>query len=411
MGLVRTRAKTAVLRLAVLSAALLVLMPFAAPRAHAATTWTVSTCDETHLDSAIAGAGSGDTATFTCSGTITLTHIIDIANSLTLDGGGSGVTISGGKAVTLFHVESSGNLTVKNLTLTGGRSSGSGGAIGSVGALTVLNSTFSNNSAAAHGGAIDDNPPPGGPAFVLSNSTFTGNSSCGGGALGLGSSVSLQATNDRFANNTECGRDGGGAILTFGHVMLANSTLSGNRAGYGGGIINDGGSVSLSNSTLSGNSAPPGEGGGILNYGGTLNVTNSAFTANSASGCYCYIGGGGIANEGGSVTVTNGTFANNSAACQGFCIGGAIFNDFGTVSISNSTIGKKGAGNSADYGGGVFNFDTLSIMGSTVTYNTATTEGGGIDNYGNTVTPTNTTIKYNTPTNCAGPSAVVGCTN
>jgi hypothetical protein len=108
--------------------------------------------------------------------------------------------------------------------------------------------------------------------------------------------------------------------------------------------------------------------------------------------------------------VISSSFTTNSAVC-GFCRGGAIFNDGGSVSLNNSRIGGKGAGNSADFGGGILNYDTLSINGTAITYNTATTEGGGIDNYGNTVTPTNTTIKYNTPTNCAPPGSVAGCAN
>src|SRR5215467_13631466 len=67
-------------------------------QAHAATTIPVSTCDESHLDTAITQANTdnaNDTITFNCSGDIKLTSTLEIKGSMTLDGSGQTVTLDG----------------------------------------------------------------------------------------------------------------------------------------------------------------------------------------------------------------------------------------------------------------------------------------------------------------------------
>jgi hypothetical protein len=95
---------------------------------------------------------SGSTVTFACDGTIAVTHTITVAATLTIDGGSHAVTLSGGNAIQLLQVASTGNLTVKNFTLTAGHATNSGGGIESLGNLTVNNDTFTNNTASYHGG-------------------------------------------------------------------------------------------------------------------------------------------------------------------------------------------------------------------------------------------------------------------
>ncbi|MBO7725475.1 MAG: hypothetical protein J6S40_03315 [Thermoguttaceae bacterium] len=76
--------------------------------------------------------------------------------------------------------------------------------------------------------------------------------------------------------------------------------------------------------------------------------------------------------------------------------GGGIYN-YGTLTITNSTI----SGNTASYGGGIYNYNgkgTLIITNSTISWNTASSGGGGIYNYNGegTLTITNSTISGNT---------------
>ncbi len=227
--------------------------------------------------------------------------------------------------------------------------------------------------------------------------------------------------------------DGGGSGPVFtvvGTATIQDMTISNGSAVYGGGIHNDGGTLTVSNSTLSGNCAA--QGGGIYNFG-TLTVSNSTLSGNSAnrrrrhlqplrhadghqqhplrqlrhdlgrrhlqlllgtltvsnstlsgnSAAY----GGGIYNDLGTVTVSNSTVSGNSATC-----GGGINNFGGTVTVSNSTL----SGNSAACGGGIVNnyYSTLTVSNSTLSGNSAT-EGGGISNYYSTLTVSNSTLSGN----------------
>jgi len=81
--------------------------------------------------------------------------------------------------------------------------------------------------------------------------------------------------------------------------------------------------------------------------------------------------------------------------------GGGIYN-FGTLTLTNSVIGENSA---PGKGGGVFNFDfgTVALTNSTVRENLAGFSGGGVWNSGNsTVTLTDAIICGNTPDQIEG---------
>ena len=215
----------------------------------------VGTCDQAHLQAALAGGGL---VTFTCGGHIALTSLITISLNTVLDGTGETVTLDGQNSIVLFSVNSGATLSLNNLTIANGSGS-HGGAIVNAGTLIVNNSTFSGNSASQTGGAIWNQA-----ALLIDNSTFSGNSA------GLG----------------------GGAILTGGTPIINNSTFSGNSAGTGGGAIWNNGALTLTYSTFSGNSATGGSGGAIFNDA-TVAVGSTIF-ANSPSGGDCYNSGGTI---------------------------------------------------------------------------------------------------------------------
>jgi hypothetical protein len=237
--------------------------------AYASPIITVNTCDESHLNAAIAQANSdnaGDTITFSCSGDIPLTRTLTISGSMILDGSGQSVTLDGGHSVQVLQVLSSGNLTLKALTVANGQattaSTNTGGGISNAGTLSLSNSTLSGNAASFEGGGIYNNAGK----LTISNSTLNGNSA----------------------------EVGGGIYNNGGKLTINNSTLNGNAANLGGGIFNEGGTVSLSNSTLSGNAAHS-DGGGIYNTG-TLSSRGSIVAENSApQGNDCF---GTITNQG-----------------------------------------------------------------------------------------------------------------
>ena len=214
-----------------------------------------------------AASSADDTITFSVSGTITLSstlpNIVAGQGTLTIDGTGQSITISGNNNVRVMSVNSGANLTLRNLTIANGNAiAGSGGGIYNAGTVTVTNSTFSGNSAGLYGGGIFNQS---GGTLTVTNSTFSGNSTSASGS------------------------DGGG-IYNAGTLTVESSTFSANSSDFGGGIFNQsGGTLTVTNSTFSGNSASSvgSDGGGIFNQsGGTVTLKNTLI-ANSTRGGDC----------------------------------------------------------------------------------------------------------------------------
>src|SRR5260370_23937861 len=92
---------------------------------------TVTTLDALALETAIAGGGL---VTIAVDGTITETNIIFIETNVVINATGHTVTLSGGGATQLFFVDNGWSLTVSNLTITSGSSTGAVGVAGAQGA-------------------------------------------------------------------------------------------------------------------------------------------------------------------------------------------------------------------------------------------------------------------------------------
>ncbi len=154
------------------------------------------------VDGCATGIGD-DTIEFSVSGTITLAATLNITDSkLTIIGPAGGITIDGGGVRRIMSVVSGINLTLQNLTLTGGFDAGGGGGISVAGSnLTITGCTFSDNHVNADiGGAI---LAFGMGAVVITNSTFVGNLASFGGAIydGGATGASLTITNSTFSGN------------------------------------------------------------------------------------------------------------------------------------------------------------------------------------------------------------------
>jgi CSLREA domain-containing protein len=358
-----------------------------------------------------------DTIIFSVSGTIALgSQLPNIQNAgtLTIDGAGQSMTISGNNAARVFQVNYGATLNLQNLAVTNGNAP-TGGGINNGGALNVTNCTFSGNSApGSSGGALQNtssgtatianstfstnNASMGGgianfSALTIIGSAFSGNSasSTGGAVYNQSGSSTLTIINSAFSDNTAT-NDSGGISNSVGTLSVSNSAFSNNTARDAGGIRNHG-TVTVANSTFSGNRATDtnGSGGGILNHG-TATVANSTFSSNTAGTTNG--SGGGIRNYE-ALTVTGSTFSSNSAIS-----GGGINNYGGTLTITNSTFSS----NSATYGGGIIHSSTgtVNVVNSTFSSNSATDSGGGIRNYG-ALTVGNTIIANSTAGgNCVG---------
>ncbi|OYV96589.1 MAG: hypothetical protein B7Z73_00450, partial [Planctomycetia bacterium 21-64-5] len=327
-------------------------------------------------------------------------------STVTLDG----LTISGGGIVNYA------TLIVSGCTLTDNTNGNVGGAIlnasfnGAGGTLTVSDSSFSGNSALG-GGAIENSESA---SLTVSGGSFTGNSASGAGAGGgaienAGSPLSVADTN--FTGNSAV--NAGGAISTYGGTVSGSTFDNNSAGGEGGGIVNYA-TMSLSGSSFSGNSANLG--GGIA-FEGNTTVSACTFDGNTAAsyggGVYNHAsatltggalsdnhgGTGGAIDNMGNLTLTQVTLTGNSAAVGGAIDsvghatvdhstlssnrasseGGAVDVEIGgVVAVSDSTL----SGNSAAEGGALFNYfgATLTVTGSTIADNTASDVGGGVAN-------------------------------
>jgi hypothetical protein len=152
-------------------------------------------------------------------------------------------------------------------------------------------------------------------------------------------------------------------------------------------------------------------GGGLYNAG-TLTLTHSTIRNNKAIG---YYGGGGLVNDSqGTLTLIRSTINGNTARFGGGLFnaglltladstvrdnkapkasGGGLVNDSqGTLTLIRSTIN----GNTAGFGGGLANWGLLTLTESTISGNTATHGGGLWTSSEVTLTLTQSTISGNT---------------
>ena len=246
-------------------------------------------CNEAGFNSVLAtvdGSGGG-TITFNCgTATIPFTGYKQIANAVTIDGGGS-ITLDGNNASALFQVFSSSTTTLKRLTLRRGvlgdvhalenfgtlvldrvrvaDNVSSESPVMNYGALTVRSSTFSGNQATAGDGGAIANPSG---TVQVSGSTFNGNSAANHGGA-IYSEGPLSVTNSTF--NANSGSAGGGAVYQTGSGAseIDFSTFVGNTAPFGAGVYNDSGgtaTLQISRSILAGNTT--GNCDGVLISGG-----------------------------------------------------------------------------------------------------------------------------------------------
>jgi hypothetical protein len=168
-------------------------------------------------------AGTGtDTVNFSVSGTITLGSTLpQIANSLTIDGTGQSITISGNNMVQVMQVKTGATLNLQNLTIADGNSVDFAGGIENVGTLTVTNSTFSNNSANIDAGGLVGGIYNNGGTLTVTNSTFYANSGAAGGGILNGGTLTV--TNSTFSNNFFAAIDNFSTANLKGTILAASN--------------------------------------------------------------------------------------------------------------------------------------------------------------------------------------------
>lgn len=244
-------------------------------------------------------------------------------------------TLNAGGNGRVLYIEDGNNVTIENLTLTGGRASTGAGVYVCGSRFTVGRNSFVQGNEGGFGGGIcvDD------------------------GILVIRGSVA-----DNKADN------GGGAALRGNSVIEIYGTISGNYALYsGGGLLLDGAQGIIKSGFIISNTAHRGAGGGIFlkNEESVLIVDNASISGNKAEN-----GGGIFASDGAGIRINSCIMQNNDARAGG------------AAALLNSSIALHDAdvrSNTAINGGGfliVAGF--MSMSGGFIQNNSVTGSGGGI---------------------------------
>ena len=287
--------------------------------------------------------------------TITVSNQLEVNRPVIIDGSGSAITISGGGSTRVFWLTSSANVTLKNLTVSGGKVSGP------------------DTDPQSFGGGIHND---GGIVTIKSGTTIRGNSATGGGGIFTVNGTTIVKGTIRENSGTAAGGifNFNGTLMVSGNVKKNTSTASG---GFAAGIYNKGSGAVLivkSGGIIGGTSFGDGNNGdGIFNEHGKTTIESGANVSYNTSV--------GIYNNEGEVII-NGTIHHNSLSGVGATKGKIVNN--GT--ISNNT-GERGAGIASD--GQVENYGNI-------VNNTATLMGGGIHMVGDGVMNNYGTISGNT---------------
>jgi|GEM_PF-6913601 len=320
----------------------------------------IQTCDQgipaydvTGLISAINDANANPDATSIClpADTYTFTASYDGSNALpiittdvTIFGNGAVLERSSAMPFRLMLVSTNGQLTLEDMTITGGDS-----GTGKGGGLRVT----------------------GGGQLTLDGVTLTGNSSDdeGGGLFIETSSSSVVIRNSTISNNDA--PYGGGIMVEIGTLTVTDSIISQNTADANGGGVYSKGNVTIKDTSIIGNYAQT-SGAGVYSYIRTLIINNSQIIDNllhATSG----IDGGGVFNQDGPLTLNNNFFSGNFAKKDG----GAIKSRYGVLKILSNVI----INNSVDDDGGaiyVEDTDTIRIKNNRIKSNFAGNRGGAI---------------------------------
>ena len=328
---------------------------------------------------------AGSTYTFT-QGAFNGNALPIITDALTIDGNGATIERVGPSGFRIITNQS--DLTLNNLTLTGG-SSGTGAGVRND-ALLVLNScTLSENRGGGNGGAISTAI---GTRVEATNTLFHRNSAGGGsGGVIYSDRADIVFTDCIFTENDA---SQGGAINSAGSAIIEDCTFTGNftASGLGGAINNfNTGTLEVTGSTFTGNQS--GWAGGAISQRGTsATFSDCAFVENAALG-----GGGGAMNaESGAVVIERCEFIDNTAQDDGGAINAATPIPMTDCLIQGNTAGQDGGGLNG------FNSAAYTLDRVTIADNTAARDGGGVRVFGNANAFVNTTISANHAGNDAG---------
>lgn len=266
-------------------------------------------------------------------------------------------------------IQTSGTCTMST-GITYNQAQNGGGVCVWSGTLTHTLGGITYNTATMNGGGV----------WINSGATYTINGGTSPGATSVLACTAANAGGGVYNN-------GGTFNLTSGYIGGASDNAYANKAILGGGVYMNGGTTTIgANGYISRNQATSAtatqttSGGGLQMSGGTLNMNGGAIQYNTATntgsttvGTY----GGGVHVAGGAFNMNAGVIRGNSVRTNG---GGVYVSGTATFKMTSGTIGGSGTGNTANNGAGLFLISTTAatFSGGTISYNTATSWGGGI---------------------------------
>ena len=335
---------------------------------------TINTGLSTNNDcNAIGAFGANDQINFNLpsNSTITLSGSeIVVSSSVSINGpGASELTIDGNNQSRIFNINNAANSVVDGLTLTGGYTTLTGGALSVAGSQSFVlsNSVISSNVATGGSGGIHISSSS---DSTINNSTISNNFAnfADAGGIQVVSSNGMVILDSTITNNAGFDDGGGITFLNSNGASVINSTITGNSSYYGGAIdVGFSNGFQVIGSTIKDNSSY---------YCGGLDVVSSnGFEINDSTvidNLSLYQGGGICLSSSNGSRVIGSSIVGNEAGTNG---GGLDVNNVNDFSMASSTV----ANNSSSVGGGIaFRNDTSGeIINSTISGNTAEESGSG----------------------------------
>jgi hypothetical protein len=327
---------------------------------------------------------TGGSVVFACDGVVALSNQIEVANNLWIDGTGHSVTFSGSNTSRMFSVLSGVGLALTNVTLADGRST-NGGAIYNEGTVFAQNCRFVNNVAIGSAGANGTNGVAGtnsSNSQLVTPGTDAGGGNPGqsaaGGAIWSGGVLGLFQC--RFDGNKVFGGSGGvGGEGGAGGRQVDGIFVVGGKAGGSGGTGGNGGRAS----------------GGAIGSFGNLIVDQCQFSISWVGG-----GNGGIGGAGGRPGFLGVGGRGGNGGTGGLSQGGAIYGEGNAVILNSAFVANQASGGNggdggrtpsgppsaplgnggnagAAFGGCIMNESNLVLINCTLVTNTITGGRGG----------------------------------
>lgn len=297
---------------------------------------------------------------------------LDITDTLTIQGAGSGATIiDGNGSVTkdrVFDIL----ISTYAVTMTG---------------MTIRNgnATTMTNPSGLGGGIYHESCGICGWSLILDDIVLDGNTALyGAGLYTFNSTVTLNNTVLHANHSTVWG---GGMYAANIDLLIQNSMVYSNSGYFGGGIYVNQGSLRLTNSHLFENSGVFG-GGSLAEQYSSLMMSDSQVYSSTAP-----TGGGMYLEDTYDGQILRTEIFSNTAG-----VGGGLY--VGEHSPSKVTLTDNYLHNNhADYGGAISNLSSMVISRTVLDSNSATVRGGGIDDQGTGANHTNIAIDQSTLSN------------